>query len=273
MRNVQDEYSGLFFEHEGVRLSCSVAGGESKPAILFLHGWALDLRMWDPQAAALRSAYRIVRMDRRGFGASGGSGDPLTDARDAHALMDHLGIAHAFVVGMSQGARAALALATLAPARVWGLVLDGAPAVEGLSQDSWPDEVPVEQLLSAMRAAGIGAVRRDIAAHPFMQLRTGDRATHDLLARMIDDYRGEDLATRTRSTAQLALRLHRLQLPALALNGVHDTAQRRRSGDAYCGALPRCERALIPDAGHLPNLDNPDAYNAVLTGFFRRHAP
>ena len=273
MRNMVDGCAEPFFEHEGARLAYRVAGGESKPVLLFLHGWALDLRMWDPQEAALREDYRIVRMDRRGFGASTGGGDPLTDARDAHALLEHLGIARAFVVGMSQGARAALALATLAPERVSGLVLDGAPAVEGLVQQIWPDEVPVAELLRVLREAGIDAVRREIAAHRFMRLRTREWAAHELLASIIGAYDGGDLGARLQSSTEPALRLHRLHLPVLALNGAHDSPQRRASGDAYCSALPRCERALIPDAGHLPNLDNPGAYNAVLTGFFRRHAP
>jgi pimeloyl-ACP methyl ester carboxylesterase len=43
-------------------------------------------------------------------------------------------------------------------------------------------------------------------------------------------------------------------------------------GDALSRALPRAERALIPDAGHLPNLDNPAAYNRLVLSFIERHA-
>jgi pimeloyl-ACP methyl ester carboxylesterase len=273
MRNAVDEPAGPFFEHEGVRLHYRSEGDAAKPALFFLHGWALDLRMWEPQAAALQDQYRVIRLDRRGFGESSGVTDPLTDARDAHALLEELNIPRAFVVGMSQGARAALALASIAPGCVSGLVLDGAPPIEGLMAADALDEVPVERLVRLLRGEGVHALRNDVAGHPFMQLRTSDAAMHALLARMLCGYRGDDLTARARSSTQPTLRLHALNLPVLALNGAHDTSQRRACGDAYCTRLPRCERALIPDSGHLPNLDNPSAYNAVLTGFFRRHAP
>ena len=166
-----------------------------------------------------------------------------------------------------------LLLAAMAPERLCALVLDGAPAVEGLMTRVEADEVPVDALLRALREQGIQPVRRMVAQHPLMQLRSADSAAHQLLGRMIDDYRGDDLASRAYDGTQPSLRLHAIQTPVLALNGAHDTARRRANGDAYCSRLPRCERALIPDAGHLPNLDNPDSYNAVLIGFFRRHAP
>jgi pimeloyl-ACP methyl ester carboxylesterase len=42
------------------------------PAVILVHGWTLDLEMWDPQVAALSAAFRLVRFDRRGYGLSGG---------------------------------------------------------------------------------------------------------------------------------------------------------------------------------------------------------
>src|SRR5476651_2094219 len=80
--------------------------------IVFIHGWTLDLEMWNPQATALRDTFRIVRMDRRGFGASEGTGSLLCDVQDLANLLDYLGLERVALVGMSQGARVAISAAT-----------------------------------------------------------------------------------------------------------------------------------------------------------------
>ena len=57
------------------------------PAIVLVHGWALDLTMWDLVASALRSRYRVIRYDRRGFGGSTGQPDLQRDADDLMTLL------------------------------------------------------------------------------------------------------------------------------------------------------------------------------------------
>jgi pimeloyl-ACP methyl ester carboxylesterase len=60
--------------------------------------------------------------------------------------------------------------------------------------------------------------------------------------------------------------------PVLVVNGAKDSDSRRRAGEELRHALPTAWRALIPNAGHLANLDNPDFYNDVLSGFLLRQA-
>src|SRR5438445_7141112 len=78
----------LYVEMDGANLRYRDEGKGA--AVVLVHGWTLDLEMWDPQAAALAAAYRVIRFDRRGFGLS--SGDPSLgrDAADLHALCRHL---------------------------------------------------------------------------------------------------------------------------------------------------------------------------------------
>src|SRR6516164_527412 len=84
------------------------------PALLLVHGWTLDLEMWDPQVRALRNTFRLIRPDRRGHGRSDGIPAPQRDSEDLEALCDQLALARVAVVGMSQGARAALGSACAA---------------------------------------------------------------------------------------------------------------------------------------------------------------
>ena len=78
------------------------------PAVVLVHGWTLDLEMWEPQVAALRASLRLVRLDRRGFGLSSGCPSVASDASDIDAICRHLGLARVALIGMSQGARAVL---------------------------------------------------------------------------------------------------------------------------------------------------------------------
>src|SRR5439155_101195 len=91
---------------------------------------ALAVPVLDQQrrvVAALRSAFRLVRLDRRGHGQSGGVPAPGHDALDLAALCRHLGLARVALLGMSQGARGVLGFVAAEPARVSCLVLDGVP--------------------------------------------------------------------------------------------------------------------------------------------------
>ncbi|MDE2264080.1 MAG: alpha/beta fold hydrolase, partial [Gammaproteobacteria bacterium] len=74
------------------------------PAVLLIHGWTLDLDMWEPQAAELGGSFRIIRFDRRGFGLSSGNASLGADVQDALSLCDELRIGRLACVGMSQGA-------------------------------------------------------------------------------------------------------------------------------------------------------------------------
>src|SRR5262245_26329822 len=89
--------------------------------VVFIHGWTLDLDAWEPQAAALAPSLRVIRYDRRGFGLSGGTPGRAADLEDLSALLGHLGLDAATLVGLSQGARVALAFALRHPVRVSAL--------------------------------------------------------------------------------------------------------------------------------------------------------
>src|SRR5438270_14098776 len=69
------------------------------PAVILLHGWTLDLEMWDPQVARLRQEFRLIRVDRRGHGSSSGTPSPARDVSDVTALYHHLGLTRFAVIG------------------------------------------------------------------------------------------------------------------------------------------------------------------------------
>ena len=151
-------------ERPGARLVYEMTG--EGPAVVLLHGFGLDMRMWDPQVGPLAARFRVVRYDCRGFGASGpfDPAVPYTHAGNLVALLDHLDIGDAVLAGLSFGGRVALQTALAAPDRVRGLalldaVLDGVP---------WDPESAraLDEVARRVQAGGMLAGREAWLAHP-----------------------------------------------------------------------------------------------------------
>ena len=262
----------LYLSVEGARLRYRDTG--AGPAVLLIHGWTLDLEMWGPQVEGLAGSFRVIRLDRRGFGLSSGRPALTDDVADAQALCRHLALNRVAVVGMSQGARVAAGLAAIEPDLLSCIVLDGPPAGIVSGTGGGEGSVPLAEFRALVRDEGMEAFRRAWTRHPLVQLRTGDPAAHELLRRMIERYRGEDLQQPLVNAVENGQSpgLESVRQPALVLGGALDIENRPRAFDAIALALPRAQHAVVPDAGHLANLDNPLAYNALLLRFLEQHA-
>ena len=255
-----------YFEAAGARLRYRDEGAGA--VVILVHGWTLDLEMWEPQVAALRGEFRLVRLDRRGHGLSGGLPDTTQDASDLAALCRHLGITRCCLIGMSQGARAVLGFASAAPHLVAAMILDGPPALESAESD----DVPVAEFQALAQRAGMEAFRRKWRCLPFVQLRTRDARAHALLAAMIERYPGHELLGSSVATPAPVLRLAALNIPVLILLGEYDSPSRAQAAQFLCAQLPCAQRLVIGDAGHLPNLDQPARYADLCRVFLARHA-
>ncbi len=242
----------LYVEFDGARLRYRDEG--HGPALVLVHGWTFDLDMWEFQADALTSDYRVVRLDRRGFGLSSGLPSLAKDVLDVAALCRHLEINCIALVGMSQGAR------------VPQLVLVGA---SGTSTD-----LPYEHYRSVARRDGMSAFRREWLLHPLASLRTHDRRAQQILSRMIERYPGHDLLGLETDNRRITIapERHSRLPPLLLISGEHDLDSRRCFAKQVASELPQPEHVDIAGAGHLCNLDNPRAYNAALKRFLAMHA-
>jgi pimeloyl-ACP methyl ester carboxylesterase len=245
------------------------------PPVLLIHGWTLDLDMWEPQVAQLGGSLRLIRYDRRGFGLSTGRASLTADVRDALAVCDSLGLRRFACVGMSQGARVALQLCRAAPERLACVVLDGPPRALATDRAESSGDIPLAEYRELIAAGNLETFRRRWAAHPLMQLETGSREAQALIARMTARYRGADLLQEPPAADDHwdPAVAGSLRTPALLVTGEHDLPTRTQAADALAAALALAQRAIIAGARHLPNLDNPPSYNSVLRAFLQRHAP
>jgi pimeloyl-ACP methyl ester carboxylesterase len=240
------------------------------PCVILLHGWTLDRRMWRAQVEALARHYTVIAVDRRGFGASSAPPGLDNEVDDVLALQEACGVARCALVGMSQGGRVALRYARLHPERLWALALQSAP-LDGAAPPE-DEAIPYGRYAALWQAGEREAVLKAWSDHAHMR-RAHGRA-EPLLQTMLQDYAGRDLMAPTPLAPRRSLvDLNAVATPTLVLTGEHDTAWLQAIGDEIARGLPRSERRVLADSGHLSNLTHPNEFNAALLDFLGRHAP
>jgi pimeloyl-ACP methyl ester carboxylesterase len=267
---MQSPASDLYLETNGARLRYLDEGEGA--ALLLVHGWTLDLEQWEPQAAALTGEFRVIRLDRRGFGLSSGLPSTAADGADLSALCEHLRLDSVALVGISQGTRAVLQFAGSHPRMTSCVILNGPPHLGAADAAHGSHDIPYDHYRELAQTRGLAAFRREWSEHALMRLRTADPETHALLGRMIARYPGWDLADIPghAEAAPPDQGFASVGRPVLVMNGEFDLESRKRFA-RQIALLPRVEYVEIPQAGHLCNLDNPRAYNEALRRFLKRH--
>jgi pimeloyl-ACP methyl ester carboxylesterase len=235
--------------------------GAGSPIIL-LHGWTLDHRMWQPQIEQLARDFTLIVPDRRGSGRSSAVPDLAREADDLDRIADFVGIPCFSLIGLSQGAAVALEYARTAGSRVEALIASGAP-LPCLSPRAEVLDLALYQSLA--RGGNMPAMRADWATHPLMQVRSA--ASEASLAAMLADYDGRDLLAPSTLPDLTQDAAAALAMPVLAMTGEHDTPWRKACARALADAAPHGQFALVEQAGHLANLDNPDRFNAIVGNF------
>jgi 3-oxoadipate enol-lactonase len=248
------------------------SAGQGEP-VVFLHGFSLDLRSWAPQFEALASSFRVIRYDLRGFGRSSlPPQEAYSHEDDLNTLLSHLGATPAHVVGLSMGGRMALRFTSAYPQSVRSLVLaDSALDGQGWTAD-W--QTRWTRMCSAAKTGDLAEARRQWSEHPLFDSARAhlSPASSALLATMIQDYSGwhwhnKDLARVP--SPPLAQRLGEICVPSLLITGADDIEDFQAAANLLGAGLPNVQRVVIPNAGHMSNLEAPEDFNAALRTFWR----
>lgn len=244
----------------------------SGPAVLLLHNGICDRRMWDRQMCTFAESYRVLRCDLPGFGDAPPVSGPFSRADEVMALLDHLAIDRAAVVGNSLGGRVAVDVCLAAPERVSALVLvaPGKPGWEWSAgvQESWRRESE-----AADRGDLDGAVEISLQLWLDGPRRPPGTVGGELRARV----------------AQMQLRAYELELdvpdagperrpegsaadvraPALILVGDLDVPDMTGIGQAYEREIPGARLVTMHGAAHLPSLELPEEFDRLVLDFLR----
>lgn len=243
------------------------------PPVVLVHGHGADLRLWDPQVPALTGAdFQVVRYDVRGHGRSEAPPRGYTwrqGAADLCALLDHLGIGAAHLVGLSMGGGICLAAALEHPARARSLALIDS-SLPGFTY-SQAFTATVEQLVEAVRREGVtAAYRRLWLAHPLFDglRRFPERLA--LVEEMLAAYSGADYLAEPEDgggVEELVDRLAEVSVPTLVIVGELDLEDFRLAATVLAEGITGARLVVIPDAGHVARLEQPEAVNTALLDF------
>jgi pimeloyl-ACP methyl ester carboxylesterase len=229
--------------------------------------------VWDPQWASF-DAYRRVRFDLRGFGRSPVGNLPLTHAQDVSELLDELGVSGAALVGGSMGGRIALELAIARPELAAALVLVGT----GLPGHDWSegvraygqaeDEAVARGDLDEATEANLrmwvdGPGRKPADVDPAvreavreMQLRALQLQA-PVWAELDEELLVEDIVAK----------LGEVRVPTLVLVGEEDVADIHTVGERLAREIPGARSATIARTAHVPSLERPADFDALVLGF------
>jgi 3-oxoadipate enol-lactonase len=255
---------------DGTRIAYRDAGCRHEETLVFLHSLGADGGMWDACRALLPTGLRVVVPDTRGHGASGAAAAMSVDAwvADLDEVLSSASVERALLVGVSMGGIQALAFAARHPERVTGLVV--ADSFAALPRDV--AERKIASLRDRARTAPMDVVAREYLAETFQEpYPPGAESVRRAISGM--DSPSYRAAVETCFGADIEALLPDVVAPTLVLWGERDTKTPRHLSEAIAGQLRNARLSVVPDAGHLSNIDNPRAFLAEVTSFHQAGAP
>jgi 3-oxoadipate enol-lactonase len=257
-----------------VPINFTLDGTTGAPLITFAHALSLNLRSFDDQIDAFKDQYRVLRLDLRGHGKTdkdGGSFSMEDLADDVVGLWDHIGVEKSHFVGSSLGAMVGLALA-----------LDHADRLSSLTFMASQGALPLERIgasranIAAMRASDATAqttMADEADALMNRLLFDHDESTNParftLLRQILGDTTlfGQARAYEAILAMNYDNRLDEICTPTLVLAGAQDNSTTPERMQMYKDGITGAQMELLQDAGHFPNLEQPNAFNATLKTF------
>ncbi len=243
--------------------------GRGMPVVL-LHAFPQNRAMWAPQVEALSKTHRIIAPDFRGFGESDAPQGPYTldqFADDVAGLLDHLTIQRAVFVGLSMGGYTLFAFYRKYAARVTGVVLADTKA----QADTEEGRAGRFAMAQTAQTNGAGAVA-DIML-PKLLSPIALQTKPDLVQRVrtaIEQTQVSGIAGALMAMAErpdsVSL-LTQIARPTLVITGELDGPTPPADGKLMAETIPGARMEIIPQAGHLSNLEQPEAFNRALLDF------
>jgi pimeloyl-ACP methyl ester carboxylesterase len=265
-RGAEMSPAGQYADLPGVKLWFIDTGGSGAPIVL-LHANTGTSAVWDDQITRFSHAgYRVIAFDRRGWGKS--VADPATGpqpgsiAEDLDALADHLKLGKFHLVGVAGGGFAALDYAGWRPERVRSLVV---AATTGQLSD--------QEMLDFTARVEIAVLRKSPAV--YREVGPSYRGSNPEGTKRwieIEEHAQQPGAvSQPLRTPNTFAKLEAIESPTLALAADADLLAPPALMRVWAAHVKNHEWASIPEAGHAINWEQPEAFNATVLAFIRRH--
>ena len=254
----------------GIDVRYTVTG--KGPWVTLSHSLACRLEMWDEEVKRLSKHFTVLAYDSRGHGETSAPAIPYTldmIADDIKGLFDHLGIERSHFIGLSMGGVFGLAAALRHPGIFETLVLaDTSSKLSDAGIAAFKDRV------AKVRAGGMEAMVEPTLERWFKDsFRASSpklmaRVAHWIRTTPPDGYIGCSAAI---PTIDVTGRLAEITVPCMVIVGADDIAMPPVMAEILDRHLPHSEMVVIPNAGHLSNLEQSGAFNAALDRFLRNY--
>jgi pimeloyl-ACP methyl ester carboxylesterase len=248
------------------------ASGSGRP-LLLLHGYPLSRKTWRPQLENLGDAARVIAPDLRGSGESEVTEPPYGIdqlADDAAELLDELKVSGpAVVAGLSMGGYVALAFYRRHLERTAGLIL----AATRAGADSEAGKANRDKAIALAREKGVEAIAESMLPKLLAPetYQTRPELVHEVRQIMasspLSGVIGDLAAMRDRPDSTELL--GSVTKPVLVIHGQEDQLILPSEAEAMYARLPNARLKLIPHAGHLLNMEQPEAFEAEVRNFLK----
>ena len=245
-----------FINRDGVKVYYHAEG--AGPTVLLSHGYSGTSHMWRAQVDALKSDYQVVVWDVRGHGQSDSPDDPALYSEsltlgDMQAILDAVGAEQAAIGGLSLGGLLSLAFHVEHSERVHSLLLfDTGPGYRNpTAREGWNEQARGRARF--FRSKGLDALEEPGAAHG------GEHRSAEGLALAAEGILQQ-------FDARVIDSLPDIKVPTLVVVGADDEPFIGAS-NYMASRIPGAEKQVIPNAGHVSNIDQPKAFNDILRGF------
>lgn len=259
----------------GGRLYYEVAGSGS--AVVLIHGFSLDTRMWDAQFETFARKHTVVRYDVRGFGRSDKPGAHYSNADDLKALLDHLNVERAAACGLSMGGTIATEFTLRYPERVSAFIpVDAAGGSlikkdDSIGHSRWAEFVVMMGVVrkTALKD-GVDAARDEwLNCDLFAPERELPEVKRGLEA-IVGDYSGwhwVNPGPYLPFKPDPSERYGEIRAPSLIVVGERDLPPFHSIARGMAADIPGAKLAVLPGAGHMVNMDAPELFNRTVLDF------
>lgn len=246
--------------------------GGAGPVVL-LHGFPLNLGMWDEAIPALADRYHVIVPDLRGHGeteAPDGPYDIVEFADDVIALLDSLGHRKVAIVGLSMGGYISLQLLTRSPERLTACIL----ADTSGRADTVERKLARSAQAEVIRKDGLGAFAKLVLPRMFSVGAFTDRPhLMERFRQMITSQRPDAVVASLQALAsrpEMLEKLKSIHVPTLVLVGSEDVATTPQDSRDLAAAIPDATLVVLPGAGHMSNWEDPEGFNRAVRTFLDR---
>jgi pimeloyl-ACP methyl ester carboxylesterase len=250
----------------GTRLYYEMAG--LGPAVVLIHGHTLDTRMWDDQFEPFARDYQVIRYDQRGYGKSAlPSGESYSPADDLMALLRHLGLRSAHILGLSRGGAVAIDFALGFPEAATTLIAADA-VLRGFQWTSFG--VSLAEIHSLGKSSGVEAARQRWLSDALFAASLENPRVAPRLKQIVGEYSGwawvnnEPLRPLDPPSIQ---QLDRIRIPTLVVVGERDVPDFRAIAHILHQRIPNASKVVMAGVGHMCNMEDPARFNEVVLSF------